>query len=438
MRFDELELDEQLLDGLYYMGFETATPIQEQAIPHILDGRDVLACAQTGTGKTAAFILPVLHKLSLAKSEHIRAVVVAPTRELAIQIEQQIQAFAYFVNVSSIAIYGGGDGHDFDVQKKALTSGTDILVVTPGKFISHIQNKYVDLSKVEYLILDEADRMLDMGFLPDIQKIISETPDSRQSLLFSATMPPKIRDLSKKMLKNPAEISIAISKPAEGLIQGAYLAHDRQKAALIRHLIADKPNYESIIVFSSTKKKVGDIVRALRGQGYGVQAISSDLDQKEREAALRKFRSKETRVIVATDVLSRGIDIQGINLVINYDVPRDAEDYVHRIGRTARADQNGVALTLVNEDDVHRMMKIERLIEQEVMKIPLPHGFGSGPEYKKGSRGGHGGRGGQSGGRSQRSKGRSGGGKRPNYRKGGNNRGKGPGKNRGGGGGNKS
>ncbi len=435
MNFSELKLTEKLLDGLYYMGFETATPVQEQAIPIILEGRDLLACAQTGTGKTAAFILPVLHRLSQKQSDKIRAVVIAPTRELALQIEQQVQAFAYFVDVSSVAVYGGGDGKDFDRQKKALVGGTDIVVVTPGKFIAHLQNKYVDLSHVEYLILDEADRMLDMGFLPDIEKIMSYTPKDRQSLLFSATMPPKIRELGKKLLKNPGEVSIAISKPAEGLVQAAYLVYDRDKAALIRHLIADKPSYESIIVFSSTKKKVSEIVRALSRQKYNVQAISSDLDQSEREDALRKFRSKETRVIVATDVLSRGIDIKGINLVVNYDVPRDAEDYVHRIGRTARADESGVALTLVNPDDVSRMMKIEKLINQEVMKLPLPDGFSSGPEYKitRGSHGGGGGRGRSSGG----GRGRSGGGGR---RGGGGNRSRGGsgGRGRSGGGGNRS
>jgi len=433
MKFSELKLTEKLLDGLYYMGFEKATPVQEQAIPMILQGRDLLACAQTGTGKTAAFILPVLHKLSLKESDKIRAVVIAPTRELALQIEQQVQAFAYFVDVSSVAVYGGGDGKDFDRQKKALVGGTDIVVVTPGKFIAHLQNKYVDLSHVEYLILDEADRMLDMGFLPDIEKIMSYTPKGRQSLLFSATMPPKIRELSKKMLKNPGEVSIAISKPAEGLVQAAYLVYDRDKAALIRHLIADKPSYESIIVFSSTKKKVSEIVRALSRQNYKVQAISSDLGQSDREDALRKFRSKETRVIVATDVLSRGIDIKGINLVVNFDVPRDAEDYVHRIGRTARADESGVALTLVNPDDVSRMMNIEKLIDQEVMKVPLPDGFGAGPEYKitRSSHGG-GGRGRGGGGH-----GRSGGGGRHS---GGKNRsrGGGGGKGRSGGGGNRS
>lgn len=394
MTFSELGLDESILEALSYMGFENATPIQEQAIPHILDGKDLLACAQTGTGKTAAFILPVLNQLANKDHKKIKALVVCPTRELAMQIEQQIQGFSYFLNVGSIAVYGGGDGKDFDQQRKAIERGTEVIVATPGKLISHLNMGYVDFSEIDYFILDEADRMLDMGFFDDIQTIGSHMKNKHQTLLFSATMPPKIRKLSKAILNNPAEISIAISKPAEGVLQAAYLTYDTQKSALIRQLIKEKPTYESIIVFTSTKKKVGDIVRALKGQGYQVQAISSDLVQKEREDALRKFRSKETRVVVATDVLSRGIDIKGINLVINYDVPNDAEDYIHRIGRTARADSTGVALTLINQDDMPKFKKIEDLIESEVMKVPLPKELGEGPEWNPNYRGG------RSGGRS--------------------------------------
>ena len=381
MDFKDLGLNEKLLEALGYMGFEKATPIQEQAIPEILKDKDLLACAQTGTGKTAAFILPILDKLTDKTSNHINALVIAPTRELAIQIEQQVQAFAYFLNISSIAVYGGGTGQDFVDQKQALRAGTDIVVVTPGKFISHLNMGYVDLSKTEYLILDEADRMLDMGFFDDIQKIVKHMPKKRQTLLFSATMPPKIRTLSKALLVQPKEISLSISKPAAGVLQAAYLVHDHQKAELIRQLIKDKPSYESIIIFTSTKKKVRDIVRAISRESYTVQAVSSDLEQKEREDALRKFKSRSTRVIVATDVLSRGIDIKGINLVINYDIPGDAEDYVHRIGRTARADSTGVAITLINEDDMFKFSKIEKLIEMEVMKLPLPAELGSGPTW---------------------------------------------------------
>jgi len=421
MKFTELGINDKLLEALSYMGFEDATPIQEQAMPHIMQGKDVLGCAQTGTGKTAAFILPVLDKLTEKTDDFISALIVVPTRELALQVEQQIQAFAYFVDVSSIAVYGGGDGIEFDQQKKALKLGTDIIVATPGKLISHLQMKYVDFSKLEYLILDEADRMLDMGFMEDIQLIISHCNKDRQTLFFSATMPPQIRKFSKSILKDPIEISLGISKPAEGVLQGAYLVYDEQKPRLIKQLIDDKPNYRSILIFTSTKKKVSEVTRALNRGGYNVEAVSSDLVQKDREDALRRFRSRETRVLVATDVLSRGIDIKDINLVINYDVPGDAEDYVHRIGRTARADTTGVALTMINPFDMHRFSKIEQLIEMEVMKIPLPPEIGEGPTWNpKGGRGG--GRGGGGGGRGRG--GRQGGGRGRGGRQGGRGRGR--------------
>jgi len=330
MTFKELGLSDVLLEGLSYMGFVDATPIQEEAIPMILEGKDLLACAQTGTGKTAAFILPILDVLSRKERNHTSTVVIAPTRELAIQIEQQIQAFSYFAGISSIAVYGGGSGQDFTDQKKALKSGVDVVVATPGKLLSHLGLGYVKFDKVGHVILDEADRMLDMGFFDDIKSIVSHIPDKRQTLLFSATMPPKIRTLAKTILKDYGEITLALSKPAEGVLQAAYLVDDNAKSKLIRELINDKPNYHSIIVFTSTKRKVNDIVRAISNQGYQVQAVSSDLKQEDRELAIRKFRSKKTRVIVATDVLSRGIDIKDINLVINFDVPNDAEDYVHQ------------------------------------------------------------------------------------------------------------
>ena len=399
MTFKELGLADSLLEGLDYMNFETATPIQESAIPHILNDKDLLACAQTGTGKTAAFILPILHKLSQKESSKINTLVIAPTRELALQIDQQVQAFSYFVNATSYAVYGGGDGQDFSEQKRALQQGADIIVATPGKLISHLNMGYVDMSQLEHLILDEADRMLDMGFHDDIMKIVKKLPKKKQTLLFSATMPPKIRKLSATLLENHEEISLAISKPAEGVLQGAYLTYDNQKAGLIKRLIDDKPNYKSIIIFTSTKKKVNEVVRAINRNGYEVMAVSSDLVQKEREEALRLFKSKRVRVVVATDVLSRGIDIKDINLVINYDVPNDAEDYVHRIGRTARADTTGVALTLINPDDMYKFSKIEELIEMEVMKIPLPEFLGDGPEWNTKSRGRGRGRGGYKSGR---------------------------------------
>jgi superfamily II DNA/RNA helicase len=381
MTFRDLNLHESLLEAISYMGFETPTPIQQQAIPHILGGRDVLACAQTGTGKTAAFILPILDMLSGMTDHSVKTLVIVPTRELAIQIDQQIQGLGYFVDIESIAIYGGGDGSEWDQQKVALTKGADIIVATPGKFISHLNLGYVKLDKVQHLILDEADRMLDMGFHDDIQKIISFLPKQRQNLMFSATMPPKIKQLAKKILSDPFEITLSLSKPVEGVLQAAYMVHEDQKAPLIKSLISGKKEYKSILIFASTKKKVSQIYRTLQSGSNEVAEISSDLEQNEREEVLAKFKSKQIRVLVATDVLSRGIDIKDINLVINYDVPSDAEDYVHRVGRTARAETTGVALTLINEEDIHKFARIEKLIEAEIMKIPLPPGFGPAPVW---------------------------------------------------------
>ena len=381
MTFEELGLSEQLLEALDYMGFETATEIQEKAIPVIMKNSDLLACAQTGTGKTAAFILPVLHQMVENRSEGINTLIIVPTRELAKQIDQQIQGFSYFVSVNSQTIYGGGST-DWDAQKKALTSGVDIVVATPGKFISHLSMGYIKTETIKHLILDEADRMLDMGFIDDINKIISHLPKLRQTLMFSATMPPKIKKLAESIMKDPEEITLALSKPAEGVLQGAYLVHDPQKINLIKHLVTDKPDYTSILIFSSTKKKVNEIVSSLRRSKLNVEGISSDFEQKERERILSKFRAKRIRVLVATDVLSRGIDIKDINLVINYDVPSNAEDYVHRVGRTARASTTGVALTFVNEKDMQGFAAIEKLIERQVLKLPLPGDFSPGPEWK--------------------------------------------------------
>jgi superfamily II DNA/RNA helicase len=382
MKFTEFNLNEHLMEALSYMGFNEATPIQEQAIPHILEGKDLIASAQTGTGKTAAFLLPILHKLT-DKHDRLNTLIIVPTRELAIQIDQQVEGFSYFTHVTSLPVYGGGEGSDWDNQKSALTKGAEIIVATPGKLISHLNLGYVNFDHLEHLILDEADRMLDMGFHDDIQKIINHLPKKRQTLMFSATMPPKIRELAKKILKDPVEINIAMSKPAAGVIQAVCFAHEHQKTPLINSMIADKPLVKSILVFTSTKKKVNDIVRGLKSKEYIVEGISSDLEQSEREEVLLRFRSKKTRVLVATDVLSRGIDIKDINLVINYDVPGDAEDYVHRIGRTARADTKGVALTLVNEDDMFRFDQIEKLIERQVPRAKLPERFGEGPVWKE-------------------------------------------------------
>jgi superfamily II DNA/RNA helicase len=389
MNFKELKLSDTLLEAISYMGFEEATPIQEQAIPAILDKKDLIACAQTGTGKTAAFILPVLNALLEEDVQHkTRVLVIVPTRELALQIDQQIQGFSYFTHAESIAIYGGGTGSEWDQQKRALTSGSEIVVATPGKLISHLNMGYVKFDDIKYLILDEADRMLDMGFYDDIQKIITFLPKERQTLMFSATMPPKIKTLASRTLKNPVEITIGLSKPAEGVEQEAFLTYEAQKTPLIKKLIFDKPEAKSILIFTSTKKKVNDIVRGVRGNGYKVEGISSDLEQVRREDVLRGFRSKQTRVLVATDVLSRGIDIKDIDIVINYDVPGDAEDYVHRVGRTARAATTGLAVTLINEDDMYKFSRIEALIGREVKKLPLPDSIGEGPVWKVSQRGG--------------------------------------------------
>ncbi len=381
MKFQEINLSDTLLEAISFMGFEEATPIQEQAIPAIMEHKDMIACAQTGTGKTAAFILPVLNELTDHNKHQTKVLVIVPTRELALQIDQQIQGFSYFTPVESIAIYGGGSGSEWDQQKRALTSGTEIIVATPGKLISHLNMGYVKFEHLRYLILDEADRMLDMGFYEDIQKIITYLPKERQTLMFSATMPSKIKQLAAKTLNHPVEITIGMSKPAEGVLQAAYLTFENQKTPLIIDLITDKPEVKSILIFSSTKKKVGDIVRGLRGKGFNVEGISSDLEQSRREEVLRGFRSKRTRVLVATDVLSRGIDIKDIDIVINYDVPGDAEDYVHRVGRTARAASSGLAITLINERDMMSFRQIEELIGSEVMKLPLPSALGDGPKW---------------------------------------------------------
>ena len=372
MLFDDLNLNPELQEAIGYMGFRETTPIQEKSIPVILSGRDLIACAQTGTGKTAAFLLPILNYISEKRPIHTHTLVLVPTRELAIQIDQQVQGLAYTLNITSLAVYGGGDGTGWDQEKVALSKGADIIVATPGRLISHLNQGYVKFDKIEVLVLDEADRMLDVGFYDDIMRIISYLPKIRQTLMFSATIPFKIRSMSKHIMKNPVEIALERSKPAEGVIQAVYMINDTQKLPLINSLIADHPEYTSILIFSSTKKKLSEIVRGLRSKDYHVEGISSDLGQKEREEMLLRFRSRKTRVLVATDVLSRGIDIKDINLVINYDAPSDAEDYVHRVGRTARADTTGAAITLVNRIDIMKLQRIEKLIGYQVNKEPLP------------------------------------------------------------------
>jgi superfamily II DNA/RNA helicase len=384
MKFSELGVHDDILDAISYMGFKTTTPIQEQAIPEILAGNDLIACAQTGTGKTAAFVIPVLDLILEHPAGETTTLILVPTRELAMQIDQQVQGIAYGLGIHSIAIYGGSDGDDWGQQKRALTQGADIVIATPGKLIAHLNLGYVKFDTIKYLILDEADRMLDIGFHEDILKIISFLPKERQTLMFSATMAPKIRTLASKILVNPKEINISMSKPAEGVLQAAYLCYDNQKIDLINHLIADKPEYNSILIFCSTKIKVNELARSLKKNKMSVEPISSDLEQTDREKVLQGFKARRTRILVATDVLSRGIDIKEINLIINFDVPHDAEDYVHRVGRTARADATGVALTLVNDKDMGKFQQIEQLIEREVIKLPLPEGLGQGPDWNPG------------------------------------------------------
>ena len=406
MRFDEFGFSDTLLEALSYMGFENATPIQEQAIPFIQAGRDMLATAQTGTGKTAAFMLPILDKVIRDGTEKTTALIICPTRELALQIDQQIQGFSYTTNVSSISLYGGTSGQEWEMQSRALKQGVNVVVATPGKLLSFIQNGHMDYGSIKYLVLDEADRMLDIGFYDDIINIIGKLSKDRQTLLFSATMPKKIVKLSSEILTNPEQISIAISKPAEKILQASYLVFDQYKLPLLSQLIKDKPKYKSIIVFSSTKKNISKIVSGLKRAGIAAHAISSDLDQHKREEVMLGFRAKTVRVLVATDVISRGIDVKDVDLVVNYDVPRDAEDYVHRIGRTARAEAEGVGITFINEDDMRSFSQIERLIEKEIIKMKTPAEFGPSPEWdpnrrpnrgrgnsSKGGRGGRGGKG---------------------------------------------
>jgi superfamily II DNA/RNA helicase len=381
LKFFEFNLDDDLLDALDYMGFEEATPIQEQAIPMILENKDMIACAQTGTGKTAAFVLPILEKLVSKKHTGTTTLVIVPTRELAIQIEQQIQGFSYFLNIGSIAIYGGGEGKDFINQQVALKQGTDIVIATPGKLLSHLNLGYVDFSTVEHLILDEADRMLDMGFIDDLNKIITYLPKKRQTLMFSATMPDNIRKFAKQILYKPTEISLSIAKPVEGVDQQVYMAYDEQKYKLLNWLLKERKEYSSILIFTSTKSKVGEIVRSLNKGGLPSKGISSNLDQDQREEVLRGFRSRRTRILVATDLMSRGIDVKEINLVVNFDVPQDAEDYVHRVGRTARVEAKGEAITLVSPRDMSRFRRIEQLIEKELPKQQPPDELGKGPDW---------------------------------------------------------
>ena len=388
MKFYDLPLNDDVLDALDAMHFEDCTPIQEQSIPIILEGRDLIAVAQTGTGKTAAYLLPILNKLS--EEEHpedaINCIVMAPTRELAQQIDQQMEGFSYFLPVSSVAVYGGNDGVLFEQQKKGLTLGADVVIATPGRLIAHLNLGYVDLSKVSYFILDEADRMLDMGFYDDIMQNAKYLPKERQTIMFSATMPTKIQQLAGNILSNPVEVKLAVSKPADKILQAAYVCYENQKLGIIRSLFQDEVP-ERVIIFASSKIKVKEVTRALKQMKLNVGEMHSDLEQVQRDEVMHAFKAGHINVLVATDIVARGIDIDDIRLVINYDVPHDCEDYVHRIGRTARANNDGVAITFVSEKEQTSFRTIEKFLEKDIYKIPLPSEVGAGPEYKPRSRG---------------------------------------------------
>ncbi len=383
MYFDELDLEDSILDALDAMNFEECTPVQEKTIPPLLEGHDLIGVAQTGTGKTAAFLLPVLNQLSKGgyPQDAINCIIMSPTRELAQQIDQQMEAFSYFTNSSSVAVYGGNDGIRFAQEQKGLTLGADVVIATPGRLLAHINMGYVDLSRVSFFILDEADRMLDMGFSDDIMQIAKLMPSSRQTIMFSATMPEKIRQLARTILNNPVEVKLAVSKPAEKIQQGAYICTEPQKLGIIQHLFKDEPA-KRVIIFASSKLKVKEVTKALQRMKLNVGEMHSDLDQTQRDAVMHEFKNDRIDILVATDIVARGIDIDDITMVINFDVPHDCEDYVHRIGRTARAGNEGRAITFVGPKDQTRFRSIEEFIEKDVEKLSVPEELGKTLEYR--------------------------------------------------------
>lgn len=387
MNFSELNLEDSVLDALDAMNFKECTPVQEKAIPEIMNGRDFIGVAQTGTGKTAAYLLPIINQLSKGgyPSDSINCIIMSPTRELAQQIDQQMEGFSYFLPISSVAVYGGNDGVRFEQEKRGLTLGADVVIATPGRLISHINMGYVDLSRVSFFILDEADRMLDMGFADDIKQIVKSLPGKRQTILFSATMPSKIKQFASTILNNPVEISLAVSKPAEKIIQTAYICYESQKLAIINELFKNQTP-ERVIVFASSKLKVKEVTLALKRMHLNVGEMHSDLDQSQRDSIMRDFKAGRINILVATDIVARGIDIDDIRTVINYDVPHDCEDYVHRIGRTARANNDGCAITFVSEKEQTKFYAIEKFVEKTIYKIPLPAGLEP-IEYKPGIKG---------------------------------------------------
>ena len=385
MKFEETYLNDNILDALYDMHFDEMTPIQERCIPEILDGYDLLGVAQTGTGKTAAYLLPILSMLDDGDypKDAINSIIMSPTRELAQQIDQAMQGFGYYLDgVSSVAVYGGNDGGRYEQELRGMRLGADMLIATPGRLLSHLKVGNLDLSRCSSSVLDEADRMLDMGFIDDIMKIVQQLPKNCQRIMFSATMPPKIRELAVTMLHNPVEVKIAVSKPAEKIRQSAYVCYEPQKLKIINHIFK-AGDLQRVIIFSGKKDKVKDIARSLKQMHINCGQMHSDLSQQERDEVMYRFKAGMVDVLVATDIVSRGIDIDDIRTVINYDVPHDAEDYVHRIGRTARADRDGEAITFINDTDIYRFQQIEHFLGKEVVKNPLPEGIGDGPEYTK-------------------------------------------------------
>ena len=385
MTFEETYLNDNILDALYDMHFEDMTPIQEKCIPEILDGYDVLGIAQTGTGKTAAYLLPILSQLDDGDypKDAINAVIMSPTRELAQQIDQAMQGFGYYLDdVSSVAVYGGNDGNRYDQELRSMRMGADVLIATPGRLLSHLKVGNLDLSQCSFFVLDEADRMLDMGFVDDIMKIVQQLPKNCQRIMFSATMPKKIRELAVQLLNDPVEVQIAVSKPAEKIRQMAYVCYEPQKLKIIQHIFQNG-NLQRVIIFSGKKERVKEVTRKLKSMHINCDQMHSDLSQAERDEAMYRFKAGQTDVLVATDIVARGIDIDDIRLVINYDVPSDSEDYVHRIGRTARADRDGEAITFVSDTDIYRFQGIEHFLGKEVEKIALPEGLGEAPAYTK-------------------------------------------------------
>jgi superfamily II DNA/RNA helicase len=384
MTFEETYLNDNILDALYDMRFEEMTPIQEQCIPKILDGHDLIGVAQTGTGKTAAYLLPILSMLDDGgfPKDAVNCIIMSPTRELAQQIDQAMQGFGYYLDgVSSVAVYGGNDGNRFDQEMKGLKMGADVIIATPGRLLSHIRMGHVDLNRLSFFVLDEADRMLDMGFSDDILQIAKMLPKDHQTIMFSATMPTKIQQLARTLLNNPVEVKIAVSKPAEKIQQSAYVCYEPQKLGIIRHLFK-AGELQRVIIFSGKKDKVKDITRELKRMNINCAPMHSDLSQAERDDVMYRFKIGQVDVLVATDIVARGIDIDDIQMVINYDVPHDVEDYVHRIGRTARAQRDGIAISLVSDQDIRYFSDIERFLEKDILKTPLPEGLGEGPEYK--------------------------------------------------------